>query len=125
MRRGFSIVLILVFGFMPLSALVDGSEDASLPACCRRHGTHHCSMNVAAMRAMMERGSAPAFANPLTCPYYPGAATAFWTPPAALTVLMPGARAALVQMSVAPASHVAPLSEPSRAHAGRGPPTLL
>ncbi len=48
MRRGFSILLILFFGLGPLSAFVDGSEDASLPACCRRHGAHHCAMNVRA-----------------------------------------------------------------------------
>ena len=53
MRRGFSIFLILFFGLGPLSALIDGSEDASLPPCCRRHGAHHCAMyaRIMAMRA--------------------------------------------------------------------------
>jgi hypothetical protein len=44
MRRVFSIFLILFFGLGPLSALVEGSDDASLPACCRRLGAHHCAM---------------------------------------------------------------------------------
>jgi hypothetical protein len=123
MRRGFSIILILVFGLMPLSALVDGSEDANLPACCRRHGVHHCSMNVAAMRAQIERDSTPAFSAPLTCPYYPGAATAFSTPPPALTVAISSGQVLIAQLRVALGFHTAPLSSPNRTHAGRGPPT--
>lgn len=121
MRRGFSILLIIVFGLMPLSALVDGSEDANLPACCRRHGAHHCSMNAGAMRTMIARQSAAGFANPLTCPYYPGAATAFSTPAPALIVGVEGLEA-LAQAGVAPASHASVSSIPSRTHAGRGPP---
>jgi len=122
MRRGFSTLLILVFGLMPLSALVPGSEDASLPACCRRHGAHHCAMNVAAMRAMMARDSGPGFTAPVTCPYYPGAATAFTTPPPALTVAMAGTPTPALQAQVVPAAPAAPETCPSFAYAGRGPP---
>ena len=63
MRRGFSIFLVLFFGLGPLSALVDGSEDASLPPCCRRHGAHHCAMyaRIMAMRARPALDPTPAF----------------------------------------------------------------
>jgi len=122
MRRGFSIVLMLVFGLAPLSPLVGGSEDGYLPACCRRHGAHHCAMNMAAMRAMMRPSRTPAFAAPLTCPYYPGAATAFSTPPPGLTAAAADVRGQAVQAYLAPDSPAAPNASPSRTHAGRGPP---
>ncbi|MFZ2020794.1 MAG: hypothetical protein WAV06_03580 [Terracidiphilus sp.] len=122
MRRGFSIVLMLVFGFMPLSPLINGSEDVNLPACCRRNGTHHCSMRMAAMRAMVAHETAPTFAAPLTCPYYPGAATAFFTPPPALTASTASVSVAAEQPYGAPAAPAAPASTPGRSHSGRGPP---
>jgi len=122
MRRGFSIVLMLVFGLMPLSALVPGSEDANLPACCRRHGAHHCAMNMAAARGKIKRESAPAFSSPLTCGNYPAAETAFSTPPPALTVPFASARDFVSRMRVTPGSHAAPIADRSGAHSGRGPP---
>jgi len=45
MRRALSILLILLFGAGPLSFAFAASDDASLPACCRRHGQHHCGMD--------------------------------------------------------------------------------
>ena len=122
MRRGFSILLMLVFGLMPLSPLIDGSEDASLPACCRRHGTHHCSMNVAEQRAMMAPVSTPVLAVPPTCPNYPDDATAFCAPPPALTVSTPSVSILVEHVNVASAGAAAPESAPETACAGRGPP---
>jgi hypothetical protein len=124
MRRSFSILLILVFAFTPVSLLISGREDANLPACCRRHGVHHCSMTVSASRSMMARGSTPGFSAPATCPYYPGAATVFSTPPPALTIamaLMPG----LAPQAQIDAAAIAVLAAgPNRTHAGRGPPAV-
>jgi len=122
MRRGFSIFLILFFGLGPLSAFVDGSEDASLPACCRRHGAHHCAM--AMQMAVMARiaDPQPSFTAPLTCPYYPGPS---------MTILMPAhaLAAKATGLQAEPLSTPAPVAEQaevyfatSRAHAGRGPP---
>jgi len=122
MRRGFSIVLMLVFGLMPLSPLIDGSEDVNLPACCRRHGAHHCAMNMAAMRAMMATDRTPGFAAPLTCPYYPSAANAMSTPPPALTVSTASVAVLAAQPYGASAAPAAPASTPGRSHSGRGPP---
>ena len=74
MRRGFSIFLILFFGLGPLSAFVDSSADAGLPACCRRHGAHHCAMCAEIMATSAGRGidPTPSFSAPLTCPLYHG-----------------------------------------------------
>jgi hypothetical protein len=121
MRRGFSILLVLVFGLMPLSALIEGSDDANLPVCCRRHGSHHCASG---MRTQIQPGSARYFAAPSTCPFYPGA-TAVVTPSPALTaaaaILPECNRRARVNIA---ANAVAPTG-PNLTHAGRGPPQSI
>jgi hypothetical protein len=124
MRRGFSIFLILVFGLMPLSALVDGSEDANLPACCRQHGAHHCSIaaHMAAMRAKSRSDSTPGFAIPSTCPEYPGLAAMLATPAPALLVTEHKAIGAMESSRTAATPSETMISTPARTHAGRGPP---
>ncbi len=50
MRRLLSLVLLLVFSLpliLPALALAQG-PGANLPACCRRHGAHHCAMSMGA-----------------------------------------------------------------------------
>jgi len=125
MRRGFSIFLILLFGLGPLSAFVDGSEDASLPPCCRRHGTHHCAMamQMAAMARIPDPH--PAFSAPLTCPNYPGPTIAILMPSHALTVLPAQFRDAGAQRLLVAARRMAKPAPPDPDHAGRGPPLHL
>ncbi len=67
MRRVCSILFVLLFGLGPLAVAVDG-DDASLPACCRRHGAHHCAMSSAVNRADSQT---PALAAPSHCPFFP------------------------------------------------------
>jgi hypothetical protein len=124
MRRGFSIFLILLFGLGPLSATISASEDANLPACCRRHGAHHCAMGQRAAEPMaeMEPGSAPVATAPQTCPDYPGSTAAILMAPHAL-------RAEATHFPV-PAAHIFKRasirvkfsSSANQTHAGRGPP---
>ena len=87
MRRGFSIFLVLFFGLGPLSALINGTEDAGLPPCCRRHGAHHCAMyaRIMAMRAGLRVDPKPGFSAPSTCPLYLGPALSMLMPAHALT----------------------------------------
>jgi len=124
MRRGFSIFLILFFGLGPLSAFVDGSEDAGLPACCRRHGAHHCAMYAEIMAARAGRGidPTPSFSAPLTCPLYHGPAFSMLMPAHALTAASSMARSEFARTSVRAFERMTALSTPSRSHAGRGPP---
>jgi hypothetical protein len=125
MRRGFSIFLILLFGLGPLSALVDASEDAGLPPCCRRHGAHHCAMyqRILAMRAQLALDPKPAVSDPLTCPNYPGPAIAMLMPAHAVTVAAVEAITTWLDVShVAVPRHAPVVSVPLRTHAGRGPP---
>jgi len=123
MRRGFSILLIAIFGFGPLSVLVD-SEEANLPPCCRRHGAHHCAMymRMVAMQRDAASGKMPLLSTPMTCPEYPGVQALFAAPVPALTAARAEAPVLREQARMALAEHAAPETTRTRAHAGRGPP---
>jgi hypothetical protein len=69
MRRGASILLLVIFLLGPLSAAL-GDSEAGLPACCRRNGAHHCSMG--RLRAAILASGQPIATAPSTCPSYPG-----------------------------------------------------
>jgi hypothetical protein len=129
MRRGFSIFLILFFGLGPLSALVDSSVDAGLPACCRRHGEHHCAMHAQAkaaqlteMRAGRDIDPTSSFSAPPSCPLYHGPTFAILMPAHALAAARPSFRAELTRTPAPSFERMAEFSRPNRAHAGRGPP---
>jgi len=121
MRRGLSIFLILFFWLGPLAALVQGNDDPGLPACCRRHGAHHCAMAV--MMAQAASGSTPVLNAPVTCPLYPGLRAAPATTAAALAALPVSLPVLLAQPhSPAAGRGDARLSQ-IRTRAGRGPPS--
>jgi hypothetical protein len=124
MRRGLSIFLILTFAFGPLSALADGSEDANLPACCRRAGAHHCaiSMHRAAMRAEAESEKTTSIGVPSTCPQYPGLAAMFAAPAPALAASSASAAVAAATLRTGDGGHEVIFSATLGTHAGRGPP---
>ena len=126
MRRGFSIFLILFFGLGPLSALVDGSADAGLPVCCRRHGAHHCALyaQIMAMRAGRGIDPTPGFSAPLTCPLYHGTTFSKLMPPHALAAALAGLRPEFARAPAPAFERMAAFSGPSRAYAGRGPPGI-
>ena len=123
MRRGFSIFLILFFGLGPLSVFIDG-EEANLPACCRRHGAHHCAMAMQ-MTAMMRdaaAGKMPLAEAPMTCPHYPGLGALLAPRTPALTASAAALPAAQKRTGIAAGRCAAPESAPALIHAGRGPP---
>jgi hypothetical protein len=72
-RRVLGITLVLLFSFPLISPLLaSGSiSEASLPACCRRNGAHHCMMGMAQARWTVTSFSAV----PQKCPFYPTAVT--------------------------------------------------
>jgi hypothetical protein len=123
MRRGFSIFLILFFGLGPVSATLEGSDDTSLPACCRRHGEHHCDIT-AKMSAMIQAasGSTPMLAAPPTCPLFPGFMAGPATPAHALPASQLDSPTPHLQVLTFVHGRVAARLTPIRAHAGRGPP---
>jgi hypothetical protein len=124
MRRGFSILLILVFGLGPLSATLQAKDESYLPACCRRNGAHHCAMAVqmARMLAPLSRDTRPAFTVPLTCPYYPGARPLLITAIHALVTAPASLPSAITRALALAPGRTLSLSNPSRSHSGRGPP---
>jgi len=126
MRRPLAILMVLLFALGPLQGLLEASDEARLPACCRRHGAHHCAMSED-MIAALERAisSTPAFTAPATCPNFPGFALGFSTPSHAL----PAPDASLpvfLEQAHAPFHAAADVRmNPIRAHAGRAPPAAL
>jgi hypothetical protein len=127
MRRSFAILLILFFGLGPLSATLEGSDDASLPACCRRHGAHHCALAaaMAAMETNQQQDSSPVFSAPSTCPYYPGATAVLTGPAPALASAAAALPSLRTQAYRQAAFHTRILSGPERTRAGRGPPAVI
>jgi hypothetical protein len=121
MRRGASILLLIFFLLGPLAAAL-GDDDASLPACCRRNGAHHCSM--ARLRAAIMASGQPIVTAPATCPSYPGD-NALTTAP--LHGLAP-AIAAEFALRTAPhspaAAHATARFAAVRTRSSRAPPTL-
>jgi hypothetical protein len=121
-RRILAITLLIAFA-SPLVAPVfaaTANPEASLPACCRTHGAHHC-----AMMHMSGISGGPAFHAP-PCPFYPTATTA----PRLLTASLVASPAASVRVrrdSAPPASSSrrAALIFTASANLKRGPPTFL
>ncbi|MGB8096140.1 MAG: hypothetical protein WCF17_03220, partial [Terracidiphilus sp.] len=71
MRRPLSILIVALFAVGPLSVLLPGGTELQLPACCRRHGKHHCAM-YATMAAAMAAPPPGTFwlIAPNRCPLY-------------------------------------------------------
>jgi len=120
MRRGFSVFLILMFGLGPLSSLIDGSDDASLPACCRRHGAHRCALTAIAEQSQSE--NTPTLSAPMTCPSYPGTVALLSTVKQALAVALRTGEPLLQFECTQIAANASLLSKPAQSHTGRSPP---
>jgi hypothetical protein len=67
-RRACGLLLVLLFS-LPLiaPAFTSAPDEASLPACCRRNGKHHCVM----YRMMMGEVASRATTVSEKCPYSP------------------------------------------------------
>ena len=117
MRRFVSILFLLLCGLGPLSALLPGNGESQLPACCRRHGVHRCTME-----AEQASVSGHALAAPAHCPQYhrgSPATTGAFTPSAGLGM------ARLFEASAGIAGvRIIPLHRASTS-ANRGPPPVL
>lgn len=122
MRRAFAILLVTVFG-LPLiaPALVSVSNDAPLPACCRRDGKHHCAMAV-------EVGNIPSGARVISerCPYCPFSATPLLQPHPFATVSSPAVVGGVQGVAaVVRAAEAGYRISADRNHHKRGPPAAL
>ena len=122
MRRALVMLLVAVFS-LPLIAplLASGPDDASLPACCRRNGKHHCAM---AGLTVAVPSKYPTFSE--KCP---------WTPFTRASLMLPHglalrASAARVGRAGGSASTIGEAEagyriSADRTRCKRGPPSLL
>ena len=120
MRRLLSLLLLAAFS-LPLiaPALALGQDlDSNLPLCCRRHGAHHCAMNLGRPQ------NAPAFSQ--RCPSFPQPTT----------IAPSGSFAALITVASLDSAHSFSLTPTQRAETQlriarqrsrhkRGPPQQL
>ena len=118
-RRLLSIGLILLHGLAPLALLLPASAESRLPACCRRHGAHHCAM----MGQMMQAASsATSLRAPSRCSEFPTGSAAATAPIDALSPTVTAVMPILAQpQSPADAEANARLSQ-IRTRSGRAPP---
>jgi hypothetical protein len=123
MRRILAITLLIAFGFPLLAPAFAATADpeASLPPCCRSHGTHHCAM----MHRMLVASNGPSFTPP-PCPFYPTPSTSPRTVAASLAAPPRLAEAQLLAPAPRTASpHRAAATFIASANLKRGPPALL
>jgi len=123
MRRGLSLLMILLFGLGPLAAALPGSDESRLPPCCRRHGAHHCAMKMR-MAAQAASGK-PVFTAPITCPLFPGFAVLPTASMDALAAAPSSLPALLAQSHALAANRTAARMSQVRTRTGRGPPAFL
>lgn len=123
MRRVLAITLLLALAAplaQPVFAAATRDPEASLPACCRRHGAHRCAMMAAMLRALNH----PAFAS-RPCPFYPSPATQPQSAAASLTAALGLAVDRLRRGALpAPTARAAHPSFTACSNLKRGPPTL-
>lgn len=120
MRRLVSLAILVLWCLGPVCALLPGSDEAQLPACCRRHGAHHCMMSRAALDRVFASGRS--VGAPAHCPLYrtssPASASVFVLPtPSAI------AHTAETRAEVAEARR--PALHQAYTAASRGPPAVL
>ncbi len=120
MRRVLSLVFTLFFSLGPLASCFGSADDARLPACCRRHGTHHCTMS--GMANAEQAAPKPVFAAPSHCPLYPDSIPASASSIAALATPVAHAVIAAAQDRVLLDEQQCSKKSPHRTCAGRGPP---
>jgi hypothetical protein len=66
MRRAVASLLLAMFSFPLIAAALYAGEAASVPACCRRSGKHHCEM------AETSSASDGPTVTPTKCASWPG-----------------------------------------------------
>jgi len=125
MRRAISVLMIVFFGLGPLAVTLSASDESRLPACCRRHGAHRCTMSqqMAATMSPAEPGTSTVKA-PTTCPYFPGYTVAPNTITLALAPAPLGLPSLLAQLHNPAAGRAAARISQLRTRATRGPPAL-
>jgi hypothetical protein len=126
MRRPLAFLLTLFFAVGPLHGLLEANDDLRLPACCRRHGAHHCEMSEDVQAALeLAISSTPVLKAPATCPSFPGFALGFSIPSHALMARVSLAPALVELGNTLLGSSAGVPTTNIRTRSGRAPPSLL
>jgi hypothetical protein len=127
MRHGLSVFFVFFYGLGSLMAIVDTGAESRLPACCRRHGAHHCAMSDAMKTRMVQASSAsaPVLTIPAHCPLYPADSCAITAPVYALAPSPTGPPIELAQFHVYSLCSAAAQTSRIKTRTDRGPPTHL
>jgi hypothetical protein len=125
MRRGLTFVLILLIWLGPLAGALAADDDSRLPACCRRHGKHHCDMSEQDALALAASASGAVLAAPARCPSFPRYAATLVAPMHAMAAAPAGLPVLAEELSAHPASSQAMRPISILMHDGRGPPASI
>jgi hypothetical protein len=125
MRRGFSLFLILLFSLGPLAATLQAEDDARLPACCRRNGTHHCVMSAAQTASLALAAGRHILIAPNTCPRFPGYAFTVTNTVHALAASPAALPSLAVSLHSAKAARAAARISQARTRSSRAPPSAF
>jgi hypothetical protein len=118
MRRLLAILLLAAFGLPTVAPLLAQTQDPdrNLPACCRRNGTHHCALSIAA-----QSNNAPIVST--RCPAFPQHAAVASLTPAAFLATHPSIELPITAQSAATRAEAQRRLFRERTHRTRGPPT--
>jgi hypothetical protein len=137
MRRILSILMALVLGLGPALAAVPAealalrsgwsgwtgqADESHLPACCRRHGAHHCSMGAAEGSSRASEGTS--LAAPSTCPCAPASLASIATVAVAMPAGPPNALPFPEERRALPGSVVEASASGLHRQPQRGPPSV-
>jgi hypothetical protein len=120
MRRWFASVLLALTALLPLQPLLASAQaDASLPACCRRNGAHHCMT----LQTMMADSGTQSYIVTSPCPFWKLAVSPALVAAAGTIPSLP-ARPATAEDVVAAVPSLL-FVRPARSRSARAPPTAL
>jgi hypothetical protein len=112
------LVACIVAWFCPfLVACISPNSESNLPACCRRHGKHHCSASIRYQR------SNKTFSSPSQqCPFFPQATPSQTSIAEYLHVCFVAYDPARTTVALKCANETVHRYSPVRSHPKRGPP---
>jgi len=72
LRRFSAISLLILLALSLFTPLFGAGPEASVPACCRRNGAHHCAMVSVRNASESSSSHVPSFRDNRKCPLYSG-----------------------------------------------------
>jgi hypothetical protein len=120
-RRALTFVLLLLFSYpLVAPAFASAPDEASLPACCRRNGRHHCAMAGMGMEQNDRNTSVRE-----RCPYCPQAKAIVWQSTIAAMTRQTLFAGMIFQPAAGAQAEAGFRISFSRSRQKRGPPQLL